>query len=237
MKHNDELTDYQLKKVLHEPLAPYVANVYNTLIHLVQGLALAALFYVISIQEQFTPVIIINLIICFGYIITIWHGNIINNQYNVMRPTIFDTLIPIVLAVFQSILALSVNQPFYIFNLILIIIIFTVDIQFLNSYRKSRKPLALEVFKEHFKRLDLQFAQDLYIEFRNFEKNVITKIIMFAIFFIILTIVLYFLPLNVEFKIYISSIAIAIFLILGSYNDLNHWFNNSDKLKKYGYEW
>jgi len=39
----DELTDYQLtddqiRKVLHEPVAPYVVNVYNTLMHLVEGL-------------------------------------------------------------------------------------------------------------------------------------------------------------------------------------------------------
>ena len=61
----DELTDYQLKKVLHEPLAPYLASAYNTLTHLVQGLVLAAIFYV-SIQQQITPPIACNLLISFG---------------------------------------------------------------------------------------------------------------------------------------------------------------------------
>jgi len=49
-RSEDELTDYQLRKVLHEPVAPHLTHVYTTLTHLVQGLVLAAIFYVISIQ-------------------------------------------------------------------------------------------------------------------------------------------------------------------------------------------
>jgi hypothetical protein len=73
-----ELTDEQLRKVLHEPVGPYVLEAYNTELHLVEGLVLAALFYVITIQPHITLPIVCNLIICVGFVITFWYGILTN---------------------------------------------------------------------------------------------------------------------------------------------------------------
>jgi hypothetical protein len=232
-----EVTDYQLKKVLHEPLAPYVASVYNTLIHLVQGLVLAALFYVISLQTQITPIIVCNLIISFAFVITIWYEFITDNQYHVIRTSISDVIIPIVLAVCQVILALAINQPIYIFTLLVIPVFIMIDLSYVNGYLKNKGPMAYEVFKEHYKELGLQFAQDVYDESIRYQKEMIPKIFMATIVVGILTMFNYYFPLNLAIKTYISTIIIGIFLTIAVYDDLNHYFNNSEKLKKYGYKW
>jgi D-ribose pyranose/furanose isomerase RbsD len=234
----NELTKRQYKKVLHEPMAPYLASVYNILTHLIQGLVLAALFFVMSIQTQITPLVLSNLIISFGFVVVIWHTFINHNQYIVMRISVIDTLLPIILAICQVTLALAINQPIYIHTLLIFPIIIMLEIIALNAYIKNKDPMALEIFKEHFKDLGTQFAQDFYDEFRNFEeitikRNMITLFIILSI----LTIFNYFAPLNLTIKTYISTIVVGIIIILIGYYDLNRYFNNSKKLKKYGYKW
>jgi hypothetical protein len=234
----NELTKRHIKKVLHEPMAPYLASVYNILTHLVQGLVLAALFYVMSIQTHITPLIVCNLIISFGFVVVIWHTFINHNQYIVMRISTIDTLLPIILAVCQCLLALAINQPIYIHTLLIFPIIIMLEIIALNAYIKNKDPIALEIFEEHFQDLGTQFAQDLYEEFRNFEeitikRNMITLLIILSI----LTIFNYFAPLNLTLKTYISTIVVGIIIIMIGYFDLNRFFNNSEKLKKYGYKW
>jgi len=53
-RSDDELSERHYRKVLHEPLAPYVVNTYNTLTHLVQSLVLAAIFYVLTTLPPIT---------------------------------------------------------------------------------------------------------------------------------------------------------------------------------------
>ena len=96
----DELTERHYRKVLHEPLAPYVTQTYNTLMHLVQGLVLAAIFYVISIHwGQLTLLIVCNLIICVGGLISLWYSYNTNTQYFIMRATILTTTIPVAMGI------------------------------------------------------------------------------------------------------------------------------------------
>ncbi len=236
MKREDELPDYELKKVLHEPLAPYVSSAYNILINLVQGFVLASIFYVIRIPEQWPPIVVCNLIICFGLVIVIWYNYITNSQYHVIRITIFDVIIPIVLGVCQCALALNINQPIYIFTLLVIPIFIMIEFTHLNGYIKNNDPLALGIFKEHYEILGLQFAQDIYDEFIRFHIFHLKKTFLAIIILCFLTLSNYF-PLNLELQTYISLIVIGIFIITGTYFDLNNFFNNSEKLKKYGYKW
>jgi len=229
--------DIQLAKVLHEPLAPYLASVYNNLTHLVQGLVLAALFYMISIQEQITLPIALNLIICFGFVVVIWHTFIVHNQYIVIRASIFDTLLPIVLSVCQCALALTVNQPIYIFTLLIFPIFITLELIILNAYVKNKDPLALEIFKERYKELGSQFTQDFYDELRKFEKiTTQRKVPALLIILGLLTVFNYSSSINSEMKTYISFIIIGIFLFLMGYLDLNKILNRS-QLRDYGYKW
>lgn len=237
MKHSaDKFTDYQMNKVLHEPIALYLTLTYNILVSLVQGFALGAIFYIITIQQNL-DISLCKIIISFGLVIFIWHGYILHNQYIVIRASIFDTLIPVVLGVCQCALALAINQPIYIFTLLIIPIIIMLDLALLNAYIKNKDPLALEIFKEHYKKIGPQFAKDLHGEIRNFEKQSIYNTIYVIIFLIILSLFIYLFPLNLEIKTYISTIIVGILIILMSYYDLNQFLNNSKKLEKYGYKW
>ena len=227
-----------LTKVLHEPLAPYLANVYNNLTHLIQGLVLAAIFYVISIQESITFPVALNIIISFGFVIVIWHSFIMHNQYIAIRASIFDTLLPIVLAVFQCILALAVTQPIYIHTFLIFPIMIMLEFIMLNAYIKNKNQLALKVFEEHFKELGSAFAKEFYIEFRNFEKLTIkNRMRLVFIILIFLNIFNFYFPFTLDLKTYFNFIVVGIIIILMGYFDVNRFFNKSKKLGKYGYKW
>jgi hypothetical protein len=233
-----ELTDEQLRKVLHEPVGPYVLEAYNTELHLVEGLVLAALFYIITIQPHITLPIVCNLIICVGFVITFWYGILTNSQYgSAMRASVFNTIIPILFGVFQVMLALAVAQPVYIFTLLVIPIFLVAIVQFLDHINKHKNPQALKIWKGQYKEIGSQFAEDLFEEFRKFEKETMQKLVYLTIVLGILTLFNYYFPLNLTIKTYISFILIGILLIIGNYFDLNRYFNNSEKLKKYGIKW
>ncbi|MBM4241984.1 MAG: hypothetical protein FJ150_10055 [Euryarchaeota archaeon] len=229
--------DRQLKKVLHEPMALYLTLTYNTLVSLVQGFVLGAIFYIISIQQNIDILIICNMVICFLMAVFVWHNYIVHNQFIVIRASIFDTLIPITLGITQSLLALAIPKPIYIFTFILIFVVVILIFSLLNVFIKNNDPAALEVFKEHLKEQGPEFAEDLYEEIRNFEKQSMSNAGYIVIFFSILTAFNYFMPLSMEIKTYISTIVTG-FLIIQMYRyDLNYYLNRSKKLEKYGYKW
>jgi hypothetical protein len=233
MKENNR----QLKKVLHEPMALYLTLTYNTLISLVQGFVLGAIFYVITIQQNIDTLIICNLAISFLFAVFVWHSYIIHNQFIVIRASITDTLIPIGLGISQSLLALSIPKLIYIFTFVLIFVIIMLIFSLLNVFIKNKDPVALEVFKEHLKEQGPDFAEDLYEEIRNFEKQSIRNSSYIVVWFSILTAFNYFIPINMEIKAYISTIVIGFFILVMCRYDLNHYLNRSKKLEKYGYKW
>lgn len=232
-----DLSKYDLKKILHEPLAPYVASMNGIMTHLVQGLVLAAIFFVISIQQTWNIMLICNLIICFAIVVAMWHNSITINQYHVMRTNVFDTIFPIITAVFQTILALAISQPIYIFTALVTVIFIFIELMYLDHKREDKHPQAKEIFKQHFKDLGPQFGIDVYDEFMNFLKDGIKKVFMGIVILSILTLFNYLFPIGLDWKTYISTVIILILLIASSYEDLNHFFNNSEKLKKYGLKW
>ena len=235
----DELTERHYRKVLHEPLAPYVTQTYNTLMHLVQGLVLAAIFYVISIHwGQLTPLIVLNLIICIGGLISLWFSYNTNTQYFIMRATILTTAIPVVMGISQVGLALSVASPIYIFTFFIIPVYIVLVIQFWDNIRKHKEPIAWEMWKEHFRELGSKFALDFFDEIRRYEIENIRLMSYLVTFLGILTLFNYYFPLNLTIKGYISFITImTIFAFTMNRTMMSNYLNRSEKLKKYGYKW
>jgi zinc-ribbon domain len=239
MEHSEVvLKDEYLEKVLHEPVAPYLSSTLNIINHLVEGLVLAAIFYVITIYwGQLTLPIVCNLIYCIGLVIVLWHSNITYQQYIVARVSIFETLIPIIIGIFQCVLVLAVVQPIYIFTLLVIPIKSMLVLLLWDQNRKNKDPIAFKIWKEHFKKLGSEFSKDMFDEFRKAGETGMRLTFFIIIIISILTLFNYFAPIDSAIKTYISFIILVIFLILNSYFDLNHFFNNSEKLKKYGYKW
>ena len=161
----DELAENDYKKVLHEPVAPHLTHVYTTLTHLVQSLVLAAIFYVITVDwGQLNLLIVFNLIICVTIGISIWYGYLTNSQYFTIRASIFNVLIIVATGICQVALALVVAQPIYIFTLFFALVALMLSFQFLDNIIKHKKPIAIKIWKQHFKKLGSQFAQDLFDE-------------------------------------------------------------------------
>ncbi|HMK53930.1 MAG TPA: hypothetical protein VK444_04030 [Methanobacteriaceae archaeon] len=236
----DELTEYPLRnfrKVLHEPIGPYVVQGYNTILHLVQGFVLAALFYVLTIQP-ITPIILCNLLICVGIVVSLWYNIVTNSQYGSgIRASVFNTIFPVIIGIFQVALAFAISLPIYIFTLLLIPLFIVTMLHSRDHIIKHKHPQALEIWKEHFQELGSQFAQDIFDEFTTFEKDQLNKVLYLTVSLAILTLFNYFFPLNLEIKTYISFVIVGIFIISSVYFDLNRFFNNSEKLKGYGYKW
>jgi hypothetical protein len=238
-RSEDTFNERHYRKVLHEPLAPYVANTYNTLTHLIQGLVIAAIFYVITTLPPITPLIVCNLIISLTLLIFVWYIYLTTSQYFVIRASPFNTIIPVSLGFVQVTLALNVAQPIYIFTLFLIPVFIIFLGQILDNILKDSKPMAFEIWNEHFRELGTQFAQDLFYEYRRYQKVGLRNGIFGIMLIGVLTLFNYFFPLNLTIKGYISFIIIEpLFIFVGLYlSDMNRFFNNSEKLKKYGYEW
>ena len=235
----DELAENDYKKVLHEPVAPHLTHVYTTLTHLVQSLVLAAIFYVITVDwGQLNLLIVFNLIICVTIGISIWYGYLTNSQYFTIRASIFNVLIIVATGICQVALALVVAQPIYIFTLFFALVALMLSFQFLDNIIKHKKPIAIKIWKQHFKKLGSQFAQDLFDEVRKFEYMSGRNGFIFAGFTGILTLFNFYFPLSLEIKGFITFIILLTFLIVANYySNLNRYLNNSEKLKKYGYEW
>lgn len=239
VKYNtDILTDIQLRKVLHEPVGPYVVSAYTTVMHLVQAFVLAALFYMITIQSSINPIIILKIAISVGIVIGIWHHVLTNTQYgSALRASIYNTLFPVAWGFFQILLIFAVNHPIYIFTLLTIPIFAVSVIHEWDHIKKHKKPQAFKIWKGHFKEFDPQFVKDLFDVFTGYEKDQLTKVSYFLTVLAVLTVFNYFISWNLEIQTYISLIIVGIFIIMAIYFDLNRFLNNSEKLQKYGYEW
>jgi len=237
-RSDDELSERHYRKVLHEPLAPYVVNTYNTLTHLVQSLVLAAIFYVLTTLPPITLLIVCNLIICLTLVIFVWYIYLTTSQYFVIRASPFNTIIPVTLGFTQVALALNIDQPIYIFTFFLIPVFIIFLGQIVDNILKDSKPMAFEIWSEHFRELGTQFAQDMFDEYRRYQKVGLRNGILGIILIGLLTLFNYFFPLNLTIKGYISFIAvILIFVFMMNNSDMNDHLNKSEKLKKYGYKW
>ena len=228
----------QLKKVLHEPIAPYLASTYTTVTHLTQGVVLGALFYIISIQEHLDILIAFKVFPVFLTICVIWHSYLLYIQYTAWRAGICDTVIPIVFAIFQSLLILTIPSTSFIFALCFTFIPIIGFFAYLNVFVKSGAPHIIELFKEHFKEQGSEFAESLYLEVRGFSKDAMVAMsITAAVWGILAALNYYIQALSEEIKTYLFTIVSSSILMLLLRYDLRYKLNKSEKLKAYGYRW
>jgi hypothetical protein len=173
---------FQLKKVLYEPVAPYFADTYNTLVSVVQGFALGALVYVFS--KEINLLIILKSIVTGGTICIIWHRFVHHVQYIAWGLRIIDTLIPMSFAVLQYWLILTIpEEKILTFSIAITCIFFLGVITYINA--SPRKHL-LQLYKEHFG--NENFAEDLFSELKNFNNHALILMIVFTAVCAIVTI-------------------------------------------------
>src|SRR5438128_5534209 len=130
------ISNESLSKLLANPISSYFSNAYNTLISVVQGLALGALFVVLAdptyrASSMFWP----KFVLAFLIINTIWHRYISETQYVAWRLTPRDTLIPMSFAVLQGVTILAIRSKPWVFGLGIAIIQLWAAIAYQNGFR------------------------------------------------------------------------------------------------------
>jgi hypothetical protein len=228
----------QVKSVLHEPVSPYTASSFNTVTQFAQGVSLAALFYVISTQAELNLLIVLKILILFLLISFVWYSFVTGNQFAGWRPRAQDTIGPILLAVTEWLLILSIRQPIYVFSFFFTLMLVLGFFAALNPYTGNQTSYAIKLFEEHYSDQCEGFAQDFRLELIRFYESFMRASIALAIVFSVITALLYAThPANELVKSYlvvglIGSIGIAML-----HFDLRYWVNHSKKLKTYGFEW
>lgn len=101
----------------HEAIAPYFADSYNTLLSVVQGVALGALTYNFFTSEKISQLIIAKSIVSFGVICITWHRYVVHTQYIAWRLGFIDTLIPMLFAPLQFWLTWTIPKTIFDFSL------------------------------------------------------------------------------------------------------------------------
>jgi hypothetical protein len=199
---------------------------------------LAALFYIISIQENLDILFTLKVLDVFLLSCLIWHYYLVHDQYIAWRVRICDTVVPITLGLSQCLLILAIPKTIFIFSLCFIIIPIVGFFAYLNPFTGYRDPDAIELFKEHFKDQGPEFAENLHSELRSFDKSAMVAMVIVAAGLGVITALNYYIQaLSEEIKTYLFVIISGlIFIVLFKY-DLRYQLNKSEKLKKYGYRW
>lgn len=231
---NEENRD--VKKVLHEPVSPYLTNTYNMIVTLVQGAVLATLFMIL-IENPLTLVIFFKTLPIFLLVCLIWHSYLVHDQYIAQRARLIDTLAPLALGLFQCLLILSISKSTIEYAVSFSIVPFVGIFAYIAPYTAYNDPGTRELYKEHFKEQGEDFAVTLHSECKRFDKfAVITMVFVFFVFSTITTFI-YYINLSEDLKTYIATISFTLIIILLLYYDMKYFLNHSKKLQKFGYRW
>jgi hypothetical protein len=158
-----------LKKASHEAVAPYFAGAYNTLLSIVQGIALGALVYHFYNPANFSFFPIIKHVIVLFVICTIWHRYVTHSQFVFWRLSFLDTIIPFLFAPFQYWLILAINQSLTIFSGAFLSVLILGFIAYRNSFRKFTKHPTKEMLIKHF--AAPEFGEDFHAVLCLFQKD------------------------------------------------------------------
>jgi hypothetical protein len=141
----------EIKLILGESIADYVTNAYNTLISVVQGVAIAALCVEFDKANPSTPhffyakAILVFLVICL-----IWHRYIVENQFIAWRLAIPDTIIPMAFAVLQIRMVNSLSEGPGELCIAFLLLFICGGFAYWNGRTKHSTPQAKEMFTRHF---------------------------------------------------------------------------------------
>jgi len=143
-----------LVNFLHNPIAPYFSSAYVTIISVVCGIALAAVFYMAVEQQvvqkdRYHPVIIWEFVISIMTTAVIWHEYIKIIQYKAWPINLYDTLIPIIFSVLIVILSVNVEDV-RMFCLIFALLCLTGGVSYKNSLRQLLKESSIDTYQSHY---------------------------------------------------------------------------------------
>jgi hypothetical protein len=228
----------QIKMVLHEPISPYTTISFNGVTSFAQGVSLAALFYVISTQREFDLAIVGRIAVLFLIIAWYWYFYLSTNQFCAWRPRARDTVSPMLIAVAEWLLILSIRQPTFVFSFCATLLAGVSIIAGLDACTGNQTPSSVQLFKEHYRDQCEGFAEDFRLEILRLYKSLTLATIGLTVFFSLITVLLYVTyPANELAKSYLlTALAGLLFVTLFRF-DFRYYVNHSKKLQRYGFEW
>lgn len=228
----------QIKSTLHEPVSSYLTHSYNMVTQLVQSVNLAALFFVISIQQEFNLLFACKVIVLLLLICLIWHSYIYQDQFISWRPRKRDTITPIFFFITQSILTVTINQPIFIFALFFTLVPIVGFFGYYNPYTGYKQPDSLKLFKEHFKGEGEEFAENFHSELMSFDKQASKNMASVALILGLTTVLFFYTqPFYELIKSYLFIVSCGLIIIALLHFDMKYYLTNSQRLQKYGYNW
>lgn len=145
------ISNESLSRLLANPISSYFSDAYNTLISVVQGLALGGLFVVLSDRTYRTgPIFWPRFLLAFMIINTIWHRYISETQYVAWRLRPRDTLIPMVFAVLQGLAILAIGSEPWFFAVWIAAILLWAAVAYQNGLSHYATPIVRDIYASHF---------------------------------------------------------------------------------------
>lgn len=229
---NEEATPTRITQALHEPVTPYFAAAYTTLMSIVQGVALAMLAYVLF-QQSLPPgmswwVIVTKATISSLVIGIVWHSYITLIQLGCWRLTILDTVIPIGFAVLECWVIISVPRSMFQFSLALAVTAIWGFFTFLNSELHSRT-IGWGLFEEHFG--EQEFAHQLFSLLRAYHNSALIWTAIMSGIFGICAAVAKIIPLGGISTTFIALAYLIVIPTVFSRLELRSWLNKNEYLK------
>lgn len=229
------------EKALHEPLSNYVASAYNTLASVVQGVALGALFYVVSLLSSSDRLDLPNFLKCLvvvGLIALLWHRYAVHNQYVVWRLEVQDTLIPITFAALQFWLTLAVLKDVGWYSASFSAVSLLGALAYCNTVWRYNKHDSLRLFQEHFADEESDFAGELLECINSFQKLSIGLFFLSAFILGCLTAFNFISNcVSSDTKTYITVGVAGGIIFLSFRYDLRWWLNNKSGANICKYLW
>lgn len=224
-------------KQLHEPLSPYVSSAYNTLCSVTQGVALGGLFWVLS-TEPFTLYLFLKCTVVVLLIGLIWHRYVINDQLVGWHLSPTDTLIPILLVMFQFWLILAIKESIYLFSFAMTVISLGGIAAYQNSYKRSREIASRELLDEHYDGESETFKKDLHDVIVGFSSNErVTMAIVTALMAAITSINYYDKYFSEGSHIIFTTIIMITVILVLFYKDVRWELKNSKSTSISKYNW
>ncbi len=146
-----------MSRLYHEAIPSLFAGAYESLVSVVQGLALGALFYVVTAAMQ-TPhqlniILVIKCVIVFLLICFLWHRYILHIRHQTWWITPVDTLIPMSFALIEAALCLSILKSTFFFCLWLVLFWMGGLLAYGNLYYQHRKDDKRTLYEEFYEKI------------------------------------------------------------------------------------
>lgn len=223
--------DVSLRKILHEPIAPYFASTYNTLMSVVLGVSIGMLFSVLFWKvSNFSTIILVKAIVSGLFIGLVWHRYVTHTQHIVWRLGMFDTVIPMGFAGLQLYMISMIQQNAFKFSMSVFFISVWGFFAYLNAHLKHNNANSQALFEQYFREEGKEFSFDFFWENSNFQKIALFSVLATSILFGVICAIIYLSDWSEETETYLAcAVFIVVGIILFSCFDFRWVLNRSKK--------